>query len=224
MSVGATGSVTARRAVEDRWCASIAAAATLVLGLGLLALGALWTGAPPPAAGLAAGPAEGGSESAGVPGLSTPGPPMSLRIPAIGVEAPLTQLGLTADRAMEVPRGDVYDLPGWYRHGPRPGEVGPAVIGGHVDSRRGPSVFYRLGELRPGDEVEVGYADGTTARFEVDRVESHPKRRFPFDDVFGDTETAEVRLITCGGAFDRGARSYDDNLVAFATLTGADAD
>ena len=199
---------------------ALAATASVVLGLGLLVLAAdLQAGDAPPAPSAAVAAADDGAEAGATP-LSLDGDqePATLRIPAIDVEAEVIGLGLTEDGALEVPRGEVYDLPGWYVHGPRPGELGPAVIGGHVDSRTGPSVFHRLGALEPGDEIEVAYDEGVVARFVVDRAESHPKEAFPFDDVFGDTTAPELRLITCGGAFDHGSRSYDDNLVVYATL------
>lgn len=206
--------------VAERWTSTLAAAACVVLGLALFALAAeLHAGDRPPAPTTAVGASvDGRSQGAPAPlPLAEEARPVSLRVAAIDVDADVTELGLTDEGAMEVPRGDVYDLPGWYVHGPRPGEPGPAVIGGHVDSRTGPSVFHRLGALEPGDRIEIGYDDGTVARFTVDRGERHPKEAFPFEEVFGDTSAPELRLITCGGAFDHGARSYDDNIVVFAT-------
>ena len=152
-----------------------------------------------------------------VPGGS---PPVRLAIPAIGVETPLLRLGLDPDRSMEVP-GD-FDLAGWFAGGPAPGQPGPAVIAGHVDSRTGPAVFYRLRELRAGDDIEVTRADGTRLRFVVDTTRSFPKARFPTDVVFGPTPAAELRLVTCAGTFDRGRGSYRDNLVVFARLMSTD--
>jgi sortase (surface protein transpeptidase) len=209
--------------VAARWVTTLAATASVVLGLGLIVLAAdLWAGDVPPAASPAVTAAADDEAAAGATPLSLDDgqEPATLRIPAIEVEAEVIGLGLTEDGALEVPRGEVYDLPGWYVHGPRPGEPGPAVIGGHVDSRSGPSVFHLLGALEPGDEIEIAYEDGTVARFVVDRAEHHPKEAFPFDDVFGNTAGAELRLLTCGGAFDHGSRSYDDNLVVYAVLTG----
>lgn len=204
-----------------RWTSTLAAAASVVLGLGLLAVAVdLLAGDAPPGPSAVAASADEDAGAGAPPLALDPGAaPATLRVPAIDVEAEVTGLGLTEDGAMEVPRGEVYDLPGWYVHGPRPGEAGPAVIGGHVDSRSGPSVFHRLGALEAGDEIEVGYEDGTVARFVVERAERHAKDQFPFDEVFGDTADPQLRLITCGGAFDHGARSYDDNLVVYAALT-----
>ncbi|HJU01888.1 MAG TPA: class F sortase [Actinomycetes bacterium] len=137
-------------------------------------------------------------------------------MPAIGVETSLLRLGLEPDRAMEVP-GD-FDLAGWFAGGPAPGQAGPAVIAGHVDSRSGPALFCRLRELRAGDGIEVTRADGTRLRFVVDATRSFPKARFPTDAVFGPTPAAELRLVTCAGSFDRARGSYRDNLVVFARL------
>jgi sortase (surface protein transpeptidase) len=207
-----------------RWVTTLAATASVVLGLGLLVLAVeLQAGEAPPAPSAAVRASTGDAAATGATPLALDDEqaPATLRIPAIEVEGEVIGLGLTQEGALEVPRGEVYDLPGWYVHGPRPGELGPAVIGGHVDSRSGPSVFHRLGALEPGDEIEVAYEDGTVARFTVDRAEHHPKESFPFDEVFGDTTAPELRLITCGGAFDHGSRSYDDNLVVFATYDGA---
>jgi sortase (surface protein transpeptidase) len=145
---------------------------------------------------------------------------VGLTIPVIGVGTSLLRLGLEPDRSMEVP-GD-FDLAGWFAEGPAPGQAGPAVIAGHVDSRTGPAVFYRLRELRPGDRLQVQRADGTRLRFVVDTTRSFPKDRFPTDAVFGPTPAAELRLVTCAGSFDRARGSYRDNLVVFARLVGTD--
>jgi sortase (surface protein transpeptidase) len=152
-----------------------------------------------------------------VPGGS---PPVRLAIPAIGVETPLIRLGLEPDRSMEVP-GD-FDLAGWFAEGPAPGQPGPAVIAGHVDSRTGPAVFYRLRELRAGDQIHVTRADGARLRFVVDSKQSFAKAGFPTDAVFGPTPAAELRLVTCAGTFDQARHSYRDNLVVFARLVGTD--
>lgn len=125
----------------------------------------------------------------------------------------MVQLGLQQDRSLEVPTD--FSLAGWFERGPSPGERGPAVIAGHVDSRSGPAVFYRLSELRPGDQILVDRADGTAAEFVVERTEQHPKADFPTDAVYGWVDHAGLRLITCGGSFDRDAEHYRDNLVVF---------
>ena len=133
----------------------------------------------------------------------------------------LIQLGLERDGTMQVPEGDSYDRAGYFTGGPEPGQLGPAVIAGHVDSRSGPSVFFRLRELRTGDEVRVRRADGRTLRFTVEQSRRYPKAQLPTDDVFGPVPWPALRLITCGGSFDRRARSYHDNIVVSTRLDGA---
>ena len=148
--------------------------------------------------------------------LPAPPPPTVVRIPSIGVDSPLVDLGLNPDGTLEVP--DDFSLAGWYVHRPVPGEPGPAVIAGHIDSKTGPAVFYKLPELAPGALVEVGRADGSVARFEVVTREQHDKDSFPTERVYGPTQSSELRLITCGGDFDRSSGHYVDNVVVFARL------
>jgi sortase (surface protein transpeptidase) len=145
-----------------------------------------------------------------------PAPPVRLQIPAIGVSTPLVRLGRLPDGSIEVPRD--WDTAGWYDRGPRPGQPGPAVILGHVDSRTGPAVFYRLRALRPRDTVRVSLADGRILVFRVQRVERYPKNEFPTEAVYFPTLDRELRLITCGGDFDYARGSYRDNIVVYATL------
>jgi hypothetical protein len=145
-----------------------------------------------------------------------PAPPVRLQIPAIAVSTPLVRLGRLPDGSIEVPED--WDTAGWYDRGPRPGQPGPAVILGHVDSRAGPAVFYRLRALRPRDIVRVGLADGRTLVFRVQRLERYPKNEFPTEAVYFPTLDRELRLITCGGDFDYAKRSYVDNIVVYATL------
>ena len=167
---------------------------------------------PPPA------PATGGSAAPDAPAVATP---VSVSLPTIDVTSDLMRLDLNDDGSVEVPPLEPDDKAGWYQRGPAPGAVGPAVILGHVDSAEyGPGIFFDLGALETGDEVEVARADGTIAVFAVDRVERHPKDEFPTIEVYGNTSDAQLRLITCGGDFDSGVRSYEDNVIAFATLTG----
>jgi sortase (surface protein transpeptidase) len=142
------------------------------------------------------------------------GRPLSIEIPAIGVDAPLVPVGLRADRTMAVPP---VDQAGWYEPGPRPGEAGPAVIVGHVDSRRGPAVFFRLRELRPGDRIQVGLDGGATRSFLVERVERRPKEELPVGRIWNHADRPVLRLITCGGSFDRGTGHYRDNVIVYAT-------
>ena len=146
--------------------------------------------------------------------------PVRLEIARIGVSTGLQRLGRDQRGAVEVPSGPHrWDTAGWYAAGTRPGDPGSAVILGHVDSRSGPAVFYRLRELRRGDLVEVARADGSTVRFTVQRVQEYPKARFPTADVYYPTLTPMLRLVTCGGAFDRNVRHYLDNVIVFATLS-----
>ena len=141
--------------------------------------------------------------------------PVALVVPTIGVLTPLDHVGLQADDGgVEVPSD--FSRAGWYRLGGRPGADGPTVLVGHVDSRSGPAVFYGLRDLRPGDPVEVALADGSVARYEVTTTEQFPKDEFPTFAVFGGTTSDVVKLVTCTGEFDRGARSYFDNLVVTA--------
>jgi hypothetical protein len=135
-------------------------------------------------------------------------------IPAIGVDARVEALGLDRDGRVAAPVG--WDDAGWFSLGPRPGQPGPAIVAGHVDSPTGPAVFHRLGELRPGATVEVRRADRTTVRFGVQRVERYPKDAFPEAEVYGPAVGPELRLITCGGAFDTTTGHYVDNVVVYA--------
>ncbi|MGY2127461.1 class F sortase [Blastococcus sp. SYSU DS0617] len=142
--------------------------------------------------------------------------PVEIQIPALGVASGVMELGLAADGSMEVPPG-AYPV-GWYTGSPTPGELGPAVLAGHVDWAGEPGAFYGLRELVPGDTVLIDRADGRVVTFLVDRVEVHPKEEFPTEEVYGDIGDAGLRLITCGGVFDEDARGYVDNVVVFASL------
>ena len=149
---------------------------------------------------------------------SRPSPPVRVEIPAIGVSSRLVRLGLNADGTMQVP-GD-YDLAGWFTGGAMPGQDGPAVISGHVDSKTGPAVFYRLRDLRPGDTVRVRRAAGDWLAFEVTGTARYAKAAFPTEAVFGPVTGPVLRLITCGGDFDRASGHYLDNMVVTARPTG----
>ena len=147
--------------------------------------------------------------------------PVRLDIPSIGVHtSTFVDLGRAVDGSIEVPTD--FAAVGFYTPGPTPGQFGPAVIAGHVDSHQGPAVFYRLGALKPGARIGVGREDGSTATFVVDKVASYSKARFPTAEVYGNTTSrAELRLITCGGSFDDHTGHYVDNVVAFAHLVSA---
>ena len=142
--------------------------------------------------------------------------PARVVAPAIELDAPVVPLGLEDDGSLEVPED--YAATGWYVEGPEPGEIGPSVIVGHVDSLDGPAVFFRLHELEAGDTIEVKAVNGSSVTFLVDRVERHAKDRFPTDRVYGPTGEPGLRLITCGGTFDRVTGSYRENVVVFARL------
>ncbi|HVM15930.1 MAG TPA: class F sortase [Egibacteraceae bacterium] len=148
-----------------------------------------------------------------------PAAPVRLQIPSIGVDSELMDLGLQADGTLEVPsRG----FPaGWYTGSPTPGERGPAIIAGHVDWAGQPGVFFDLRGLSPGAEISITRQDASTARFRVTRVERFAKDKFPTQAVYGDLDHAGLRLITCGGQFDRQLRSYSDNIVVFAELVAS---
>lgn len=144
--------------------------------------------------------------------------PTRIEVPSIGVDSSLMGLGLDAQGAMQVP---AEGFPaGWYTGAPTPGETGPAVIAGHVDWAGVPGVFFELANLEPGAEISVTREDGSIARFEVTEVTTFPKDEFPTDLVYGTLDFAGLRLITCGGAFDESASTYQDNVVAFAKLVG----
>jgi sortase family protein len=141
------------------------------------------------------------------------GPPTRLRIKAIGMDTALETLHLGADGALTPPAN--FAKAGWYADGTAPGDSGPAIIAGHVDSQRGPAVFYKLREMVPGDKIEV-VRGGKTVRFTVVSTAWYPKAKFPTEQVYGPTPDRQLRLITCGGVFDHSLRSYKDNLVVYA--------
>jgi len=147
--------------------------------------------------------------------------PSAITIPSIGVQSTLVQLGLNPDKSIEVPPLDDPDSKaGWYKYSPTPGQIGPTVILGHVDSAKyGPGVFFKLGALQPGATVEVTLTDRIVAVFTVDKVVAYPKSAFPSTAVYGTIDHPGLRLITCGGTFDPAAGSYESNIVAYATLT-----
>jgi sortase (surface protein transpeptidase) len=142
--------------------------------------------------------------------------PVSLTIPLIGVKTNLITLGLAAGGAMQVPPS-TSTVAGWFTGSPRPGAVGSSIIVGHVDSKHGPGIFFRLPELQKGDDVFIKRSDGTTAEFRVTEVQEYPKDHFPTDTVYGPTPDAELRLITCGGTFDSVTGHYLSNIIVYAT-------
>jgi sortase (surface protein transpeptidase) len=142
--------------------------------------------------------------------------PVRVEIPRIGVASSLDRLGRAPDGTIQEPNR--WAVAGWYAGGTRPGDPGSAVILGHVDSKSGPAVFYRLRELRRGDAVTIGRADGSKVRFVVQRTEQYLKDRFPTDEVYYPTLTPALRLVTCGGQFDPTVGRYRSNVIVFATL------
>ncbi|WP_229830785.1 class F sortase [Actinoplanes ianthinogenes] len=142
--------------------------------------------------------------------------PVRLRIPALRVDSGLQPLGLRRDGTIAVP--DRVEVAGWYRFGPRPGQPGPAVILGHVDSKTGPGIFARLSGLRAGALVGVERADGSSVTFRITGLSRVPKVEFPTDLVYAPTLDPTLRLVTCGGSFDAARGSYRDNVIAFADL------
>ena len=144
--------------------------------------------------------------------------PIALDIPAIDVAAPLTSLGLNPDGTVQVP--SEWQEPGWYRLGPTPGQLGAAVILGHVDSVTGPAVFFHLGALRPGEMVNVTLADGVVAHFVVDAVDVYPKSSFPARSIYeASPGRATLQLVTCTGEFDASTHHYLSNLVVYTSLS-----
>lgn len=152
------------------------------------------------------------------PESSTRSVPVRVRIPAIDAVSSLIPLGLNPDRTIQVPPLSKPMQAGWYALGPRPGEVGSAVIIGHIDGTKGRGIFFNLPRMRQGNEILITSKDGIVVRFVAALVEQVPKSAFPSDRVYGSTGRPELRLITCGGSFDRARRSYHDNIIVYATL------
>lgn len=187
------------------------------------------TGVPQPAStagtGVGASSRSSASKAQTVPSPTTPTPPApvaeptGISIPKIGVSHSLIELGQNSDGTIQVPPLTAPAVPGWYRYSPKPGQVGPAVIVGHIDGTTGAQgVFYNLGALRPGDTVDITRSDNTVAVFRVDGVNKYAKSSFPTLTVYGNTTNPQLRLITCAGPFEN--QHYQDDIVVYATLTG----
>ncbi|MGW2085928.1 class F sortase [Streptomyces sp. NPDC001880] len=144
--------------------------------------------------------------------------PQRLQITDIAVNAPFTDLSLGPTGQLNAPPPNDKNLVGWYKDGVTPGERGAAILAGHVDTMTGPAVFLQLRNLKPGAKVDITRKDGSVATFKVDSVEQFSKAKFPDDRVYAETNTAQLRLITCGGAYNKTAKDYEDNVVAFAHL------
>ncbi|MEU6812931.1 class F sortase [Streptomyces sp. NPDC046831] len=144
--------------------------------------------------------------------------PTRISIPDIGVNAPFTKLSLSPSGQLQAPPIDDDNLVGWFEGGVSPGERGSSIVVGHVDTEEGPAVFAQLETLEPGQFVDITRTDGVVARFKVDSVDTFSKANFPDKKVYADTPGPELRLITCGGAYDRTKKDYVDNVVVFAHL------
>ncbi len=165
-------------------------------------------------------PAEPPSQlTQGTPAAADPqvAEPTRIRVPSVGIDAAVGPLFLDGDGVLPPPAS--YDETGWWHDGPEPGEAGPAVIAGHVDSVERPAVFFRLDEIEPGAHILVDRADGSTAVFVAQQIERHAKDDFPTAAVYGPTPDPRLRLVTCGGAFNNTTRHYEDNVIVFATRT-----
>jgi len=150
--------------------------------------------------------------------------PTRVAVPRLKINAPVEEVGLSKDGSVETPTLDEPQMTGWYNRGPTPGQKGPAVILGHIDTAKtGPAVFYKLKDLKAGDKVTVTRKDGSQADFTVQKLEDVSKEQFPSQKVYGDLTYSGLRLITCGGAFDKSKGSYEDNTIVFAKLAGTRA-
>ena len=144
--------------------------------------------------------------------------PVRINIPAVSVEAEFEEpLGVNEAQEIEIPKN--FDTVAWYQHSPTPGELGPSVILGHMDSYAGPEIFYPLRWLKAGDTIEIVREDGSTATFTVTELKWHRQSGFPTEAVYGDIDHAGLRLITCSGDYDHVERRYSHNLIVYATLT-----
>ncbi|MFF8917558.1 class F sortase [Streptomyces sp. NPDC015032] len=144
--------------------------------------------------------------------------PTRLQIPSLAVNAPFTSLAVGAGGRLNPPPANDPNLVGWFKDGVTPGERGASIIAGHVDTKTGPAVFLQLRFLKPGATVDIIRADGSVATFKVDSVETFSKAKFPDKRVYSDTPSAQLRLITCGGPYNKTVKDYEDNVVAFAHL------
>jgi sortase (surface protein transpeptidase) len=225
---GAAGRVRLRVAARASavWGAHARLLSAAMLGAGLLAVGGGAAGlvvaraSPPPSVRLTPVAAPSGQAIAPL-SLSAvqqqTAKPVFLTIPAIGVKARITNLGLNRNGTLQVP--STTTVVGWYTGSPRPGAIGSAIIAGHVDSYTGPAVFFWLRDMHRGDRIYVRRADGTLAVFRVTAVRLYAKDDFPTVTVYGPVPDAELRLITCGGTFDYATRSYLSNVVVYARLS-----
>ncbi|MFJ6632039.1 class F sortase [Streptomyces sp. NPDC091376] len=199
-------------------------ALVMLTGLALVRNGVdVGMGPPQPAVAAALDDMRANPDSVPLPGTVEPlpyAPASRIAVQAIGVDAPMVDVGLDANGWIEAPPAQDPNLAGWYQNGIAPGQQGTAVVVGHVDNAGGPAVFYGLGSLQKGQHVEVTRFDGRVAVFEVYGVEVFSKNNFPGARVYGDTGTPELRVITCGGGYSRGT-GYDGNVVVFARMVAS---
>jgi LPXTG-site transpeptidase (sortase) family protein len=198
-----------------RHVAVLAGALILLAGAAVVTKGALSQQAVPPTAPKVLEPSV--SEQPKAVSALKPSRPSRILIPAIGVSAPFVRLGLKPSGELDTPTDP--DTVGWYTKSPAPGVLGPSIVAGHVTWNRKPSVFFRLGSIRPGDQVRIRRVDGVTAIFAVTKIATYPKDQFPTDEVYGNVDHAELRLITCGGEYVESRHRYLDNVVVYARLT-----
>ncbi len=202
---------------SKRWW--VAATVLLLVGTGCVVVGVQEHRHPlaGPAASHAPTPAP--KESSVTPLTVARSAPISLSIPALGLTVPLITLGVNFDGSVEVPASP--QQAGWFKLGPTPGQLGSAVILGHVDSYRGPGVFFELRSLTTGDRVDVSLADGVVAEFAVTSVVMYPQAQFPATQVYGSRGFSALQLVTCGGVFDTQTRGYLSNVVVYTSLVSA---
>lgn len=143
--------------------------------------------------------------------------PKHITISRLGIDYDIIELGQNPDETMETP--PLFEkVAGWYKYSPTPGEIGPSIIVGHIDTYKGPSVFWRLRELQAGDEISITREDNSVVKFKVTGLKQFEQSNFPTEEIYGNTEESELRLITCGGTFDKKTLHYSENTVAFATM------
>lgn len=209
------GGGSAAGALRSRFAAGLVIC-VMLLGIGMIHTALTGGFGPPQPSGQGARADDGPPAHPPLPAS----PPAAIRIPAIGVDTPLTEVGLDPDGWLAAPPPGVRNLAGWYRDAATPGATGTAVVTGHVDDAAGPAVFYRLGGLKRGEVVKVDREDGRTAVFTVYAVEVLDADAFPSRRVYGDTDRAELRVLTCGGGYREGDDpGYEGNVVVFARLT-----
>jgi LPXTG-site transpeptidase (sortase) family protein len=213
-----------RRKPLGRWALGIALGAVVVCAGGVAVAALAFTDGIAPKAGATLIPASvttAAPKQHHEPGVKVlaRSVPVSIRIPAIGVDAPIMKLSTSPGGIIEVPPLDAHNLTGWWEDGAAPGQRGRAVILGHVDSVTGISVFYDLRYLRTGDKIYVKLADGKVPAFVVDGLQKVAKTTFPTAAVYGRANSPELRLVTCGGPFDESTGHYIDNIIVYAQMT-----